>query len=271
MKLDGNPDSMDEKIDDQKSNDVIYDGRLQLLQPKNGYRFSLDALLLADFTTPPRDGTLLDLGTGCGVVALTLASQMKEGEVLAIEAQPRLAGLARENASRIQNSAPIKILNMNWIDLTVDVIRRECALPVKCATVNPPYRKLGTGRLNPEDEEAKARHEIIGGLSSASAAAARVMGPGGVLTVVYPAAAVSGLYYALSSEKFEIKKLRFVHAHAGKPAKLVLAEAVLFGGEEATVLPPLVLYHSSETPSSEAAAIISGRAFGERIEPPGAF
>ena len=47
--------------------------RLTLHQNPNGYRFALDAFLLADFVPPQATGPIIDLGTGCGVVACLLA------------------------------------------------------------------------------------------------------------------------------------------------------------------------------------------------------
>ena len=46
---------------------------LNIGQPAQGYRFSLDALLLADFSRVPAGASVADLGTGCGVIPLVLA------------------------------------------------------------------------------------------------------------------------------------------------------------------------------------------------------
>src|SRR4029434_2802689 len=53
--------------------DVLFEGKLKLFQAHSGYRFSLDALLLAHFMTCRRGDMVNDLCTGNWVSALTLA------------------------------------------------------------------------------------------------------------------------------------------------------------------------------------------------------
>ena len=51
---------------DGETVDAILDGRLRIIQKKRGYRFSLDALLLAHFAALREGDDLIDLGTGAG-------------------------------------------------------------------------------------------------------------------------------------------------------------------------------------------------------------
>ncbi len=50
-----------------QTQDVLTEHGLRLLQPKDGYRFSADALLLARFADIPAGGRVIDLGCGCGI------------------------------------------------------------------------------------------------------------------------------------------------------------------------------------------------------------
>jgi tRNA1Val (adenine37-N6)-methyltransferase len=75
-------------------------GKLALWQPIQGYRFSIDAFLLADFARQvvrESGGGLVDLGAGCGVIGLALARETTANATL-VELQPRLAELCRINA-----------------------------------------------------------------------------------------------------------------------------------------------------------------------------
>ncbi|MCL5808215.1 MAG: SAM-dependent methyltransferase, partial [Deltaproteobacteria bacterium] len=78
----------DEKVDS------ILDGRLRIIQKKTGYRFSLDALLLAYFAGLNEGEDLIDLGTGSGIIALILAARYPRLRVLGIEIQEQLATMA---------------------------------------------------------------------------------------------------------------------------------------------------------------------------------
>ncbi|MEW6263794.1 MAG: methyltransferase [Thermodesulfobacteriota bacterium] len=237
--------------------DSIYDGRLKIAQPAEGYRFSLDALLLADFARPSPGQTVIDLGAGVGVVALALAWRLGQGRVLAVEIQPRLAELARKNAE-INRQAAVEVLEMDWTRLTLD----HLGGPADYAVCNPPYREIGTGRINPGDEEAAARHELRGRLVEAARAAGRILSPSGRLAVVYPASRLVSMIADLISTGFEPKRMRLVHSRAGEKAKRVLVEARLGGRPELNIEPPLYVYTVGLSYTDEAEAILAGRASG---------
>ncbi|HEY3354007.1 MAG TPA: hypothetical protein VGQ83_12215, partial [Polyangia bacterium] len=76
--------------------DELLRGRLRVLQPRRGYRLSVDPLLLADFVLAHgrRVGRFCDLGAGVGVIGLTLAAADPHATGTLVELQPRLAALA---------------------------------------------------------------------------------------------------------------------------------------------------------------------------------
>jgi len=237
--------------------DAIFEGRITLAQPRTGYRFGLDSLLLADFAQVGPGRTVVDLGAGVGVIALALALRMGRGRVVAVEVQPRLAECARINASENACGSLVQVLVMDWADLTPD----HCPGPVDLVVSNPPYRALGTGRVNPDQEEAGARHEIHGNAASAAQTAAGILKPRGRLAVIYPAARLIGLVNDLKTAGFEPKRLRLVHSRPGEKARLALVEAGLGGGEELEILPPMFVYQKEREYSEEVRAILAGEAF----------
>lgn len=240
--------------------DVILGDRLNLMQPKEGYRFSVDALLLAHFAAVKPGNRVVDLGAGVGVVALALALKMGRGHVVAVELQPRLADLARINAQANQVGAEVEVLEKDWADLT----SADAGGPVDHVAANPPYRRLGSGRINPEDEKARARHEINGNAETCVAAAGRLLRHGGLFSVIYPAVRMAGLFHSLRQAGLEPKRLKNIHSRQGEEAKLVLVEARKDSGEGLTIEPPLYMYQDPKgrdyTP--EAAAIIQGTGLG---------
>ncbi|MBU4426420.1 MAG: SAM-dependent methyltransferase, partial [Proteobacteria bacterium] len=67
--------------------DCFMDGRLKLIQSKDGYRFSIDAILLAEFVTIRQGDVVVDLGTGCGVIPLILLLTKLVGYAFGLEIQ----------------------------------------------------------------------------------------------------------------------------------------------------------------------------------------
>ena len=62
----------DIKTEPDECMDRFFNGRLLLIQSKDGYRFSIDAVLLSDFATVKKGDLIVDLGTGCGIIPLIL-------------------------------------------------------------------------------------------------------------------------------------------------------------------------------------------------------
>ncbi|MGD0585839.1 MAG: methyltransferase, partial [Oryzomonas sp.] len=82
-----------ETIDELRTHD------LRIVQPKEGYRFSLDPLLLCDFAGAGSEGRIIDLGTGCGIIPLILARKIPDASLVGVELQEEMAGLAARNVA----------------------------------------------------------------------------------------------------------------------------------------------------------------------------
>ncbi|MFA7382098.1 MAG: methyltransferase [Desulfurivibrionaceae bacterium] len=219
------------------SEESLFGGKLRCLQPRQGYRFSVDAVLLAHFFTPEPGARILDLGAGCGVISLILAHRYPAVSLAALEVQPRLAEIIRRNVA------------LNALAGRVTVVEGDCR---RIATLlspgsfdrvaaNPPYHPTGRGRHHPASERSKARHEILGGVSEMAQAAAFALKSGGRAAFVYPAARADTLLGALRENGLASKRLRRVHPWPGAVPRLVLVEAIKDGGEGLEVLPPLFL------------------------------
>ena len=72
---------------------------LRIVQPKEGYRFSLDPLLLCDFAETANTARIVDLGSGCGIIPLILARKAAATRIVGVEFQDEMAGLAARNVA----------------------------------------------------------------------------------------------------------------------------------------------------------------------------
>src|ERR1700755_3527681 len=80
--------------------DALLGGRVRLLQPRQGYRVAVDAVLLAAAVHPAAGERVLDLGAGVGAVGLCLAKRVSDCTIVGLELQPALAELGQRNATR---------------------------------------------------------------------------------------------------------------------------------------------------------------------------
>jgi tRNA1Val (adenine37-N6)-methyltransferase len=90
--------------------DGLMDGRLRLIQSRHGYRFSIDAIFLADFVTVREEDVVVDLGTGCGIMPLMLLTKRAIKLAFGLEIQEELATQAARNARLNGFDARMKVV-----------------------------------------------------------------------------------------------------------------------------------------------------------------
>jgi tRNA1(Val) A37 N6-methylase TrmN6 len=235
--------------------DVLYKGKLRLFQDRNGYRFSLDALLLAHFMTCRHGEKIADLGTGNGVIALTLAYLDSSLSITGVEIQPSMVDRATRNVrmNGFQKRITIARADVRKIQET---LRPESFAAVVC---NPPYRRTTSGRISPNVERKIARHEIAAGLADFLRAGAYLLPIKGRIAMVYPALRVVDLLQSMRNINLEPKRLRMVHSFADTKACLVLVEAVKGGRSGNETLSPLVVYREGKQYGTEVEAMSAGK------------
>ncbi len=220
---------------------AVKDMGLDISQPQKGYRFSVDSLLLADFCRLNPGHRVLDLGTGCGVIALVLARKFPDTEITAVEIQKELAELAEQNVIQNKMEDRIRIVHGD-INSIGDFIKAQSMDHV---VSNPPYRPPVSGRICINSMEALARHEILTDIDRVIEAARYALRPGGRFSLVFPAERIAGLMASLVSNRLEPKRMRMVHPDPDRKARMCMIEACRDSGKEVHILPPLFLNFSS--------------------------
>jgi len=205
--------------------DTLYRERVTLLQPARGYRFSLDPVLLAAFVQPPF-GRFADIGCGTGAVAFSLAARDEAASGVAIELQPRLAALARHGLARNAFGPRLTIVEGDVRRLVGGVVPRA---RFDLVASNPPYRALAGGFVSPDQEIARAHHEVTLTLAECLDAAAALRHPEGRVALVFLASRVAELLSGLTARGLAPRRLRFVHPTLDLPASRVLIEAAAAG------------------------------------------
>ena len=221
-----------------ETEDTFFNGRIRVFQHREGYRFSIDAVLLAAFSSPKPTDHIVDLGTGCGIIPLIIGSRYPETRIVGVEIQPDLASLARRNVEINGFQERITIIQDDMRSLSTKAVSG----PVNLVISNPPYRKSRSGRINPHSQRAAARHEILVTLPDMTAAISRLLDISGRFAVIYPADRITDLLAHLRSAGLEPKRIQTVHSHIHDPARLVLVSGSKGGRPGAAVLEPLVIF-----------------------------
>jgi len=237
--------------DDAVTCDTLFDGRLRCLQHRTGYRFSVDAILAAHFSTPPPGATILDLGCGCGIISLICLYRWQQqiASVSCLELQPALADLASRNMTLNGLSGKTEVVAGD-LRRILDFFPAETFSQVIC---NPPFYRKNSGRPTLDQEAFVARHQVCCTLPEVTAAAATALKNRGKAVFVYPASGLNALLAALHQVRLVPKRLQAIYSYPGDDnhARLVLVEAVKNGGEGLQILPPFYIYEHRLGPYSK--------------------
>lgn len=233
--------------------DTLLRGRVTLLQPRRGFRSSLDPVLLAGFLEAPY-GRFLDIGCGTGALAFLLLARDPAAVGVGIEIQPRLAGLCRRAVveNRLEDRLRVEL---------GDVRRAALAPGFDLVATNPPFTAKGQGALPPNRERAIAHHEVELGLGEWLDRAAALVRPAGRIAAVFPAKRKDELIAGLAARGFGRVRARLVFPRADEPASRVLVEARQ--GDAASYERPLYL-HAENGYSEEVRAFLGETGEGPR-------
>ena len=223
--------------------DSICRGELRLAQPRHGYRFNVDSIILADFierTGTGPVGAAVDLGAGCGVVGLLIARRQIARRVLLVELQQELADLAAENVER--NDLQGRVVAVH-ADLKQHA--EWCRERVDLVLCNPPFHRRGSGRVSDCVQVAVAKHEIRCTLDDVVLVGGAVLRDGGALALIHPADRLEESLAKLRRRHLAPELLQRVRPLPQRKCNRVLVRAVK-GGATMTPgeLPDLVVESS---------------------------
>jgi tRNA1Val (adenine37-N6)-methyltransferase len=223
--------------------DALFNGNLTIYQQKKGYRFAIDAVLLAGLTRAHPHDRIVDLGSGCGVIPLILAYRSLGKRIVGLEIQPELVELAKQNVQVNGFAGKVQIHQGDFREVSKDFRPASFDLVVS----NPPYRRLRSGRLNPDGQRAIARHELKSSLTDVIRVASSLLCHGGRLSIIYPATRLAHLLVTAQDYLLIPKRLTVIYSDAASVARLVHLECKKGAGEELQIAPPLFIYQEDKT------------------------
>ncbi len=237
---------MREFVEKDETLDILCNERLMVIQKKRGYRFSIDAILLASFVRLRKYERMLDIGSGCGIIPIYIAGKGCTNDMTGVELQKGLFDAAQKN--RIINYCEHHVRFINADIMTViSELKKD---PFQVIVSNPPYTRRHSGRICPDESRFLARCEERLDIEMLTTAASSLLCKKGRFYIIYPAQRLGELICAAQSRKLALKKLRIVYPRQNEKANLILAEFLKDGGTGVTIEQPLYVY-SGETMSDE--------------------
>lgn len=218
--------------------DDLQIGGLELIQDPEKFCFGVDAVFLSDFVRVRPGESVLDLGTGNGIIPVLLSAKTEARHITGLEIQADTAEMARRSVAH------------NHLEDRIDIVTgdiKEAAELFRPAffdviTTNPPYMLADHGIRNPNDAKAVARHEILCTLDDILRESMRLMQDKSRFYMIHRPFRLTEIMIKMHEYKIEPKRIRFIHPYIDKEPTMVLIEGVRGAKPRVTVEPPLIIF-----------------------------
>lgn len=205
------------------------------------HTFGTDAVLLSHFATPKKRDTLVDLGTGCGIIPLLMLRDGRLKSAVGVDISHEATDLANKTVAELELKN-FTVVNSDLKDLKGKV-EFGCHTLVTC---NPPYKAPGAGLKNPDEVEMVARHEVACTLEDIISVGAKLLQTGGRFCMCHRPERLAELISLMSRYKVEAKRLRLVCQRKGEEPWLVLVEGRRSGNVGLRIEPTLYVEENGE-------------------------
>ncbi len=237
--------------------DAFLGGQLRLRQPKSGHRAGPDAMLLAAATSARSGDRVVDFGAGVGAAGLAVAKRVAGIELILVEIDEALAGLARGNADSNAIAADVIVLD---VASTAGAFAAVGLSPdsVDVVLMNPPFNDAARHRASPDKAREIAHVATAATLESWIHAARRILKSGGALSLIWRADGLLEVLAALD-RGFGSLAILPVHGDAKMPAIRVLIRAIKGGKAPTRLHAALMLNDESAVPNKQVQDILAGK------------
>lgn len=233
-------------------NDILGYNNRKIYQDNDCFSFSLDSIMLANFSTIRlRDKLIADLGCGNGVIPLIL-SLRTDKKIIGVELQEKLYNMAKKSVEYNDLSDKIEIINMNMKDFADSDYFESFDL----ITCNPPYFKVNDKNyFNDSYEKMIARHEIEINLPDLLICAKKLLKNNGNFAIVHRPERLMEILLEFRKNSIEPKRIQFVYEKISKGSTLVLVEGQKNGKEGLKIENPIVMYNEDGTITDDYALL----------------
>lgn len=214
---------------------------LKIIQNPEGFCFGIDAVLVSNFAKIKKNGVVVDLGTGTGIIPLLVAGKSSARKIYGVEVQDDVADMARRSVQLNDLTDRIEIVHDN-LKVIHEHLEKGCADVV---ISNPPYMPAGGAIVNSGSYKAISRHEVLCTLEDVISTASGLLKEKGGFYMVHRPSRLVDIITLCRKYKMEPKTIRLVHPKEGKEPNILLIKCVKSGNPELRFMPPLYVYQEN--------------------------
>lgn len=235
-------------MDQSIKREPIGEGRFIYVSPH--HTFGTDAVLLSHFAKAKSRDKLVDLGTGCGIIAFLILRDNNCESAYGVDISSEAIELAQMTKKEREFN--------NFTPVLSDLKNLKGKVPFGCHTLvtcNPPYKAPDAGIKNPDGVKSVARHEVECTLQDIIAVGAKLLQTGGRLCMCQRPERLAEMMALMRTYKVEPKRLRIVCQRFGEAPWLVLIEGKRCANTGLVIEPPLYIEDENKELSAEMVKI----------------
>ena len=177
---------------------------LKIIQDTDGFRFGIDSVLLTEFARDiKKDKTIVDLGTGTGILGILLSKKVYPKKIIGVEIQEEVATMAQKSIKLNSLENIFEIINSNIKDLKLPKNYYDVVI------TNPPYKMVETGVISRNIKQQISRFEMYANLDDWIKTASELINSKGSFYMVYRVNRLTELFEVLRKYKLEIMVIHF--------------------------------------------------------------
>ncbi|MCK5808682.1 methyltransferase [bacterium] len=205
------------------TSDTIFNNNTVIRQPRNGFRFSSDALLLAWFiSNKTSSGGALEVGSGSGVISILLKKRGFRGDITAVEIDEATTSLLKENITANNLDDVINPIGGDFFSQDVIALQERYDIVFS----NPPFFSSTNSQLLSDNTgKYNARHEVLFTIPEFSEKSSKILKKGGNLFVVFPVERMQYLLANLERNSLYAQEIIFIKEHQTNNPSLFLLHA----------------------------------------------
>lgn len=199
------------------SNSYFRFKKFTVYHDKCAMKVGTDGVLLGGWTIPGNAETVLDIGTGTGLIALMLVQKSDQKlYVDAIDIDENATIQANENILRAGTG------RINCIHTSLQQYTDDCKIKYDLIVTNPPY--FSSSLHSPNTQRTLARHTDSLSLDDLIRLSAQLLSENGRLSLIFPYSDKGKLIAAAQKNGLHVSRLTNVYPTLGSQAKRILVE-----------------------------------------------
>ena len=235
-------------------NDLLNYKNLKIVQNSDWFSFSLDSVLLADFTKVNNKMKIMDFCCGNAPIPLFLSTKTKS-KIIGVELQKEVYELAQKSISLNELNNQIEMLNTD----VKNVIKLYDTDTFDLITCNPPYFKLnGKSNTNLNNVKATARHEISLTLNDIFKCAKKLLKNNGKFVMVHRTDRLIEIISEMKNNNIEPKRLKLIYPFLDSESNMVLIEGTKNGKPGLKIEKSLIIHNTDGSYKEDVLKIFNG-------------